>query len=473
MEEHMPGDTAGQPSSPRLVRSLTLIPTTSVIIANIIGTGVFLKARAMTCNVETPGMVLLVWILAGILSLAGALVYAELATMMPRAGGEYNFIGAAYGRLPAFLYGWTRSLVGGAANAAIAIVCVIFLNDLLGGTLSPLMQRLLPVAAIVLAMVLNLTSARANGAVATTLSVGKVALVLGIGVGAFVFANGSVEHFSMAGAGGACEGVPESARGGVAGFGAAMLGALWAYNGWNSVTAVGGEVKDPSWTLPRAIVGGTALVIVLYLIINSGYFYALSPDEVASVPESASVAREVAGRFLGAGAAAVISAGLMISAYGTLHAGLLTGPRLPFALARSRLLPGLFGRLSRRGVPVNAVVILGLWSIALTLSGTFDQLTDMYIFVLWVFYAMNVLALFVLRRRHPDADRPHRVWGYPVIPALFLLVTAYLLVNTFVATPGRAVAGAVVLASGLPVYAIFGRRPGKYREDDWLGEGED
>jgi APA family basic amino acid/polyamine antiporter len=267
--------------------------------------------------------------------------------------------------------------------------------------------------------------------------------------------------------------VPESARGGVAGFGAAMRGALWAYNGWNTVTAIGGEVKHPSRTLPRAIVGGTVLVIVLYLLINAGYFFALSPDEVASVPESASVAREVAGRFLGGAAAAVVSAGLMISAYGTLHAGLLTGPRLPYALSRSRLLPAFLGRLSRRGVPVYAVVLLGAWSIALTLSGTFDQLTDMYIFVLWVFYAMNVMALFVLRRRHPDAHRPHRVWGYPVVPVLFLLVTAYLLVNTFIATPGRAVAGAVVLASGLPVYAIFGWRRGTAAPDEWLGSGDE
>lgn len=454
----------------KLVRSFTVIPAAAVILANIIGTGIFVKTRVMTCNVGSPEMVLTVWVLAGLLSLAGAMLYAELSTMMPRAGGEFHFIGASYGRKFAFLYGWTRTLASGASTAAIAMLFVIFLNNLLGGGLSPLAMRVLPVVVIVVAMTLNFTSGRANGAVATALTIGKVLLVLSIAIGAFIFADGSWLNFGESGAEGVCEGVPEGARLGFAGFGAAMLGALWGYNGWNALVMIGGEVKDPARTLPRALIGGTMLVILLYVTINVAYFYVLTPLEIASVPESSSVAYEVAVRFIGAGAAAVMSVGLMLSAYGTLHAGLLASPRLPYALAKRGLLPHWFVRLSKRGVPVNAVLAMSLWAIILTLTGTFDILTDIYVFVLWIFYGMTGAGLFILRRTHPDADRPYRVWGYPIVPALFLLVTAYLLVNTLIATPLRALAGIGFIVSGLPVYAFFNRR---VSEDDhvWLEVG--
>jgi basic amino acid/polyamine antiporter, APA family len=440
-----------------------------VIIANIIGTGIFVKTRVMTCNVGSAEMVIAVWIIAGLLSLAGAMLYAELSTMMPRAGGEFNFIGAAYGKKWAFLYGWTRMLVAGAGSAAIAILFVIFLNDLVGDRLPPVALRILPVAIILVAMGLNFFSGKANGSIATALTIGKILLVLSIGVGAFIFGDGSWLHFDGAAAEGLCEGVPESARGGVTGFGAAMLGALWGYNGWNAITIIGGEIKDPSRTLPRALIGGTVLVIALYVLINVAYFYVLSPAEIANVPESSSVAFEVAARFMGAGAAAAMSAGLMLSAYGTLHAGMLGSPRLPYALAKHGFLPRWLLKLSGHGVPINSVLVMGLWAIVLTLSGTFDILTDIYIFVLWVFYGMTAVGLFILRRTQPDATRPYRVWGYPVIPALFVLVTVYLLVNTIIATPWRAVSGIAFIVSGLPVYAYCKRR-GTIDERSFLGD---
>jgi APA family basic amino acid/polyamine antiporter len=441
----------------KLVRSFTLIPATAVIIANIIGTGIFVKTRVMTANVGSAEMVLAVWILAGLLSLAGAMVYAELSTMMPRAGGAFHFIGAAYGRRWAFLYGWTRMLVAGAGGAAVAILFVVFLNDILGGNLSPIALKTLPVLVILVAMVLNFASGSANGTIATALTIGKILLVLSIAIGAFVFGDGSWMHFDGTAADVPMEDVNDSARGGITGFGAAMLGALWGYNGWNLIVGIGGEVKDPSRTLPRALIGGTALVIVLYVLINVAYFYVLSPAEIASIPASSSVAYEVAARFMGAGVAAVMSAGLMFSAYGTLHAGVLVGPRLPYALAERGMLPKWLMQLSSKGVPINAVLAMGLWAIILTLSGTFDILTDIYIFVLWVFYGMTVVGLFVLRRTRPNADRPYRVWGYPFVPALFVMVTIYLLINTIVATPWRAVWGIMFIVSGFPVYEYFKR----------------
>ncbi|MGI9199952.1 MAG: APC family permease [Woeseiaceae bacterium] len=450
--------TTGTGQERSLVRGLALIPATAVILANIIGTGVFVKARVMTCNVGSPEMVLLVWFLAGILTLAGALVYAELGAMMPRSGGEFHFLDAAFGKRWAFLYGWTKTIALGASAAATSIIAVIFLNDLLGGALPPFAMQTLPLLVIVIATALNLLSVHSNGLTITMLTTIKVALVLMIGVGAFFLADGSSGSFSGSGATGTCEGVPETAKLGISGFGAAMLGALWGYNGWAIIAAVGGEIKHPERTLPRALIGGTLFVMALYLLINSAYFYVLTPVEVASVAESSSVASEAAARLFGPGVVALMSAGLMISAYGTTHTTMLSGPRVPFALAQAGLLPRPIAHISRSAVPSVAVITVGVWSICLAATGTFDILTDIYIFVLWVFFGMNGAALIILRRRQPNAERPYRVWGYPYVPILFLLVTVYLLVNTVWATPYRALWGIALIVVGLPLYEYFSRR---------------
>lgn len=450
-----------EPAAPpgELVRSLTLIPAASVVLSNVIGTGVFIKARVMTCNVGTPAMVFTVMVLAGLLSMAGALAYAELGAMMPRAGGEYNFLGAAYGRLWAFLYSWTRTIAVAISGGAIAIAFTTFLNDLLDKSLPAGAIKPIAVGSIAVATALNLVSAKSSGWVATGLTAVKVTLLAGIGIAAFVLSDGFWGHFAMSAAGAVCEDVPPGTRLGIGGFGAAMLGALWSYNGWNVISHIGGEVRDPSRNLPRALIGGTGLVMVLYLLVYAAYFYVLTPLEIASVPSTSSVAREAVGRFMGKGAAGMLAAGMMLSAYGTLHTGLLTAPRLPFALARDGLLPRALARVSTRGVPARSVVMVGALTAALTLSGTFDALTDVYVFVQWVFFALTCSALFVLRRTHPDADRPFRVWGYPLVPALFLLVAAYLLANTLIATPNRALSGLVLIALGLPVYLYYSRRP--------------
>lgn len=453
----------------RLVRALTVVPATAVILANIIGTGVFVKARVMTVNVGTPGMVLAVWFCAGLLTLTGALVYAELSTMMPRSGGAVHFIGAAYGRRWAYLYGWTYSLALGASVAAVAILFVTFLNDLLGGALPPWALKVLPLVIILVATSLNLATVRATGRIATGLTAVKVTIVVAVGIGAFLLADGSWAHLSQSGAAGAGEGVPQSARLGLNGFGAAMMGALWSYNGWAIITSLGGEVKEPARTLPRTMIGGTLLVIVLYMLVNAAYFYVLTPLEITNLSASSSVANATVLRFAGSTAAALMSVGLVVSAYGTLHTTLLIGSRVPFSLARMGLMPASLGLISARNVPAVAVLSIGAWGLVLALSGTFDILTDIYVFMLWIFYGMAGSAVFVLRRRLPDAERPYRTWGYPVIPALFLAVTLFLLVNTFLATPGRAVSGFLLVLAGLPVYAFYSRRLGPEEPDAWLG----
>jgi basic amino acid/polyamine antiporter, APA family len=453
-----------------LVRGLTLIPATALIVTNVIATGVFVKARVMTCNVGTPWMVLLAYLFAGILTLGGALTFAELSAMMPRSGGQYNYIGAAFGRVWAFLYGWMETLLDGAASiAALAIVFVIFLNDLLGGTLSSLQVQLLTVGTIVAVTLLTLASMHTNGMLATAITALKVVLVAGIGAAAFLFSNGSWAHFAVSGAAGACEGVSAGARLGVTGFGAAVIGALWGYNGWADISFVAEEVRDPERTVPRALIGGSVLIIGLYLLVNAGYFYALEPKTVASVPEASSVAGVVMLRMLGAGGASLLTIGMMLSTFGALHSLSLSVARLPFAMARDGLLPRTFATISPRArVPSHAILLLGACAIGFAFSGAFDVLTDLIVFMLLLFNGLAVASVYVLRRTLPDAVRPYRVWGYPVVPMLFLLATVYLMINTLLATPGRALAGVGIVALGLPLYAYYARRLPPGRPEDWL-----
>ena len=457
---------------PSLARGLTLIPATALVVTQVIGTGVFLKARVMTCNVGTPWLVLLAYLVAGILSLAGSLTFAELGAMMPRSGGQYNFIGAAFGRMWAFLYGWMETLLDGAASvAAIAIAFTIFMNDLLGGALSATQVVLVTVATILSVTVLTLASVHANGIVASVITALKVLLVAGIGIAAFVFGDGSWAHFAASGADGACEGVAASARLGATGFGAAVIGALWSYNGWATGCFVAEEIRDPERTLPRALVGGSMLIFGLFLLVNAGYFYVLSPSTVADLPEASSVAKPVMMRLLGAGGASLLTLGMMFATFGSLHSLCVTVARIPFAMARDGLLPAAFARISARTrVPTNAVWLLGGCAIGFAFSGKFDVLTDLIEFMLLLFNALAVAAVFVLRRKLPDAVRPFRVWGYPVVPGLFLLATAYLMINTLLATPGRALAGLGIVALGLPLYAWYARRLPPSRIEDWFGD---
>src|ERR1044071_9529306 len=444
-----------------LVRGLGLVAAVSIIIGNVIGTGVFLKARVMTCNVGTPGKVLTVWVVAGLLSLAGALTYAELAAMMPRAGGEYVFMREAYGRGAGFLSGWMQILIAKTGSqASVALIFANSLNDLSGKRVEGVSScgvQLTAVLVIVVITLLNCAAVKVSGWVATALTLVKVALVVGVGLGAFLLAQGSWGNFALANAGGVCEGVSEGAMFGVAGFGAAMLGALWGYDGWNNLTFVSGEVQNPQRNIPVALIGGTILIMLLYVFINAAYFYALAPTAVASVSATSSVAAEGTNSFIAPFSAS--AAALMASSVGTLHTSVLTGARVPYAMARDGL---FFDKLSKISevtrVPARAVLAQGLWACALVLIlQKFDKLTDYVIFGSYIFYGLVTASIFVFRRRLPHAERPYKAWGYPVVPVLFLLVTGFLLVNTFWAAPSEAIFGLLLIGLGFPVYYLFFR----------------
>ncbi len=448
-----------------LTRGVGPWAATAVNVANMIGTGVFLKTRVMTCNVGSAKIVLVAWLAAGLLSLAGTFSYSEIAAMMPEAGGDYVYLRRAYGRLVGFLYGWIAFAVARAGSqAALAVGLAIFMNVALGGilerhfgTVSGL--TLVALAAIWTVALINCASVASGGRMALALTIAKVGLVLVVAIGAFAFAAGDWSHLQGSGHAGACEGVASSARGGIAGFGAAMLGALWAYDGWQNVAPLAGEVRDPQRNLPRAFVGGTLIVAALYLFVNIAYYYALTPLQVADVPASSSVATEVLKRFLGPLAVSMTAVALMVSSFGALHASVLANSRIPFAMARDGLFFRALGRLSpRSNVPVRAILAQAAWASVLALSGSYDTLTDSVVFSSWLFYGLMTAALFIFRRKMPDAPRPYRAFGYPVIPMIFLLATTALLINTFVAAPREALRGVAMLAAGLPFYWYWSRR---------------
>jgi len=464
------------PEHTQLVRGLGLAAAISVNVANIIGTGVFLKARVMTCNVGTPTKALIVWVIAGLLSIAGALTYAELLAMKPRAAGEYGIVRDAYGRPLGFIYGWTQFLIARTASAAgLAVGFAIFLNVAAEGILdhnyfqfvapgghviSFGRKEIVAIGAIVVCTVINCAAVRVSGGVATFLTGTKIVLLIGVGLGAFFYSDGNWGNLALANAGGACEGVPIT-TGGIAGFSAAMIGALWAYDGWNNLTFLAGEVKNPGRNLPLALIGGGLLVMALYLFVNVNYYHVLTPTEIANVPESSSVAAEVVRRLLGAAAVTLMAAAMMTSSFGALHASVLATARVPYALAQDGLALKSLSKVSpRTRVPINSLIVQCIFSIILVLifSGSYDSITDHAIFALTLFYILVAASVFIFRRREPNAERTYRTWGYPVVPILFLAVSTTLIISTIINKPQQTGLGLFLILLGLPVYWLIQSR---------------
>ena len=484
------------PESKQLLRGLGLVAAISVIIGNVIGTGVFLKARVMTCNVGEPMWVILAWVAAGVLSLAGALTYAELTAMKPEAGGPYVFLRDSYGRLSSFLFGWMQLFIARTGSqAGVAVVFAIAVNDYLGGVLRRTLfetsifgfpfeittLQIIAVMVIIIFTTINCLSVSMSGQIATFLTFVKIALVLFVGLGAFLFvAGGNLANFSLAAVGGTCEGVAPSVTFGnpeysfVAGFAAAMLGALWGYDGWDNLSFVAGEVKDPNRNIPIAIIGSVMLIILLYVGAHFAYYWVLDPTAVASVSKDSSVAMVVTSKFFGGdhlvnvatgAAVAVFTIGLMLSSLGTLHTSILSASRIPYAMAKDGLMFKPFEKLSVNKVPVNGVLFQGVWASILALSGSFDTLTDYVIFGSWIFYALITSSIFIFRKRYPNAERPYKAWGYPVVPVLFLLVAGWLLINTMVTAPERSFIGIGLILLGLPVYYYLVNKGGSLPDE--------
>jgi APA family basic amino acid/polyamine antiporter len=454
-----------------LIRGLDFTGTTALVVGSMIGTGVFFKAAIMAQEVGSPGMVMAAWVVAGFMSLAGALTFAELGGMLPKAGGEYVYIRAAYGDLWAFLDGWMRFVVASAGNAALGAGFATFLSAIVpihavwASTMLHIAGRDVPwqlgmkeaiaVAVILLFGVTNCAGVRFGGQVQTLLSLAKVGGIAIIVAGAYFFSNsGSAANLRTAAA------HPV----GAGAFGAAVLAALWACDGWSFMPMVAGEVRNPGKVVPRALVTGVLIVLTLYGLANLAYFYVLPFAEVASSNstlhrDALPVAAKAAATFLGDRGPALLSIIFMISAAGALNGVILSIARVPFAMARDGMLPRRLGELSAGAhVPVTSVLAVAVWSAILALSGTYDQLTDLTIFGEWIFYGLTAAAVISLRRKMPDAPRPYRTLLYPVTPLVFLFCAAALVFNTLQTGPVEAIAGLSLIAAGLPVYFYYRRK---------------
>ncbi|MCA1817023.1 MAG: amino acid permease [Acidobacteria bacterium] len=463
-----------------LKRALTLTDCVSVVVGTVIGTGVFLKSALMAQQLGTPALVLLAWLAAGLLSLAGALTYAELGAMFPRAGGEYVYLGKAYGDGAAFLYGWMQVAVAATGGiAAIATGFAIFLSALvpLGGAWVERtfrlfgqevhwqlgMTQVVAIAAIVLFSAINCVGVRLGGRVQSALTGAKVLGIAVIVFGAFLLSRGAGWSNLSTPAG-----TPRWS--GAQSFGAAMLAALWAYNGWYCLPLVAGEVERPQRNVPRGLIAGMLVVLAVYLLTNLSYFYALPFGEVLTAnstahPDAPPVAAKAALTFLGPVGAGFVAVAFIVSTVGALNGAILALSRIPYAMARDGLFFKPLGDVSERSrVPARAIIFQGAWASVLALSGTFDQISTYTIFALWLFFGVTATSVFVLRRKMPDAERPYRTLGYPVVPLLFVLVAAWLVVNTILTSPVESAVGLLLIALGLPVYFYFkhGRRRGAH-----------
>jgi len=443
------------------------------LVLTVIGTGVFLKAAPMAQLVGSPSNVLWAWIAAGLLSLAGALTYAELGAMMPEAGGEYVFLREAYGDLPAFLFGWTSvMLIASGGLAAVSTALASFLGSFV--SLSAVwathdfqvlgrvihwqlgVQQFIAVAVILLFSAINARGVQVGGRVQWAATVAKLAGIGLIVAGAFLLSkSASWQNLDTP--------VTEAAgSGGIGAFGAAMIAALWAYQGWSNLPMVAGEMEKPERNVPRALIYGMVIVIAVYLVTNVAYFYALPFGDVLTANSTAyrealPVAAKAAQTFSSYGAQ-IVSLAFVIAAIGALNGITLMNARVPFAMARDGLFFGLLADLdSETRAPVKAIWFQGIWACVLALSGTFDQITTSVIFAVWLFTALVGSSLFVLRRKLPVAPRRYRAIGYPVVPALFVLVAIWLVLNSLSATPVESVAGLVMMAVGLPFYFFFRR----------------
>jgi len=447
-----------------LKRELEIWSAAAIVVGTVIGSGIFLVPTSMVRNVGSPLKVFGVWIAGGLLSLFGALSYAELAAAMPEAGGEYVYLREAYGPLWAFLYGWTQTWVAKSGSiATLATGFFIYLANFrpelgqvwtvvplpLGEAGRPLEIRygqLLAIGVIAVLALINYFGVRAGGNVqvtATLIKVGLIAAIILIGLGS---GQGAAANYRAS--------VP--ALGGVAGFFAALVAALWAYDGWNNVAMVASEVRRPQRNLPLALIAGTLAVIGIYLLANLAYFYVLSPGSVASTDR---VASEMMRRILGAPGAAAVSIAAMISIFAALNGSLLSGSRVPFAMARDGF---FFRRVAfvhpQHRTPSVSILLLSAWASLLVLSGRFDQLYTYVIFASAILYGMATAAVIVLRRKRPDLPRPYRTVGYPAVPIAFVLGIACLIVSTLRTSPRESLLGLVLIALGLPFYFYWKRR---------------
>ncbi len=466
MATPLPKPQKADPHAPEslLVRGLGTWDGALLTIGSIVGTGIFITTSDMARVLPHPGLILLVWLMGGLLTLAGALTYGELGAMFPRAGGLYHYVREAYGPLWGFLYGWTAFLVimsGGIAALGVAFgeylgsflpffsTGHVLLSVPIGSwtwTLSG--GQVAAALAIVLLTAVNHLGLKEGAWVQNALTVIKIgSIVLFAALGLFVPAKVVPDLYGPVGH------VP---GGLLAAFGVAMIAALWTYDGWYGLTCSAGEVRDPGRSLPRGLILGTGAVILLYMLLNLVYVRALDIHGMAATPRIAETAAAV---LFGPGAARLISLAVLISTFGCLSSTILYTSRIYLPMAEDGLFFRSLARVDpRHRTPVACLWAQTAWALVLTFSGSYSQLYTYVIFASVIFHIMIAASVFVFRRRRPDHPRPYRTWGYPVVPALFILGCLLLVGNTLKESPVESLLGLGLVALGLPAYVVFRRR---------------
>ncbi|MGH9357282.1 MAG: APC family permease [Terriglobia bacterium] len=448
-----------------LVQGLGVYGAASVAAGTMIGTAIFVVPGIMLEQAGTPLRVLGVWAVAGALSIFGALGYAELGAALPQAGGEYVYLHRAFGPGTGFLYGWTQFIVAKTASiAAIATGFLLYLAYFFPALSHVLWSRtvLFPGQAftlrvtglqagsagiIILLSALNVLGVRRSGAIQTAFTGAKLVVLAVLIIAGFAFGHGSWANIR------ASLSPHMRGSGSVAALGIAMISALWAYDGWNNLSMVAGEVKNQQRNIPLALIGASILVAVVYILVNLAYFHVMNPSQVAS---TRTVAAETARHLFGAAGGAFVAVGVLISTFATLNGSILAGSRIPYAQARDRLFPRSLALVNPRfHTPAAAIAAQAVIAAIFALSGSYETLYTKAIYSEWVFYALVTASIFVLRRKEPQLVRPYRTWGYPIVPATFIGLAGFLLANAFVFQRADALWSLALIGSGIPAYCLW------------------
>ncbi|KAA8674704.1 APC family permease [Clostridium sp. HV4-5-A1G] len=430
-----------------LKKEIGLIPAVSLVIGMVIGSGVFFKSHAIFNATGAPGLGIIAWILGGILSIAGGLTVAELSAAIPKTGGMIVYLEEAYGKIWGFLLGWVQTVIF--YPATIAALAIIFSTQVINLTgISGGMLNIIAIITAVFLFAMNCLGSKTGAYIQTVSTICKlIPLVAIIIVGLVKGGGGTVNLLPIAAADHPV----------VSGLGSALIATMFAYDGWISVGVIAGEMKNPSKDLPKAIIGGLSLVMAVYLLINIAYLFVLPSSALAATETPAA---DVAKIIFGTNGGKIITIGILISVFGTLNGNILTCMRIPYKLATEGTLPGS-AWLSRLHptfkTPVNAGILEIIVSIIYIFSGKFDQLTDLTIFVIFIFYILTFYSVFILRKKQPDLYRPYKVPMYPIIPAVAIIGGLYILINTIITQPMNAGIGLVLTLIGLPVYKAMNK----------------
>jgi len=450
-----------------LVRGLTLTAAIMITAGSMIGSGIFRKPATMAGQLMSPELLLIVWLVAGIVTFIGALCNAEVSGMIDATGGQYVYFQKMYGNFISYLYGWSIfAVIQTGSQAAIAYVFGEYLSYFIKfpelplsmqnfsfyipvvGNIFPFIEfgsKALAIICILFLTGINYVGVVFGGVVQSIITAIKIATIIFLSIFLFTGGTGSFSNLSSGLL------IPEATSSNLISLlGLALAGAFWAYDGWNNVTFVAGEIKQPQRNVPLGLLIGTLIVIFVYLLINAAYLYVLPVDKMANSPLVAATAAEI---IFGPIGASLVSIAVIISTFGALNGSILSTARVCFAMSRSNM---FFKKLAeihpKFGTPHSSLVAQGLWSCLLVMSGTFDTITDYVIFAAWLFYMLGALGVIVLRKKMPDVPRPYKVWGYPYTPIIFVLFSFLFLVNTLISDLENAAMGAILILLGLPLY---------------------